>query len=121
VNVVVTNPDGQSGTLASGFTYVAPPTVSTVAPGSGTTLGGTAVTLTGTNFVTGATVKFGGIAASSVAVVSSTSLTARTPAHAAGAVNVVVTNPDGQSGTLASGFTYAAPPAAPTALSIEER
>ena len=33
-------------------------------------------------------------------VVSSTSITATTPAHAAGAVNVVVTNTDSQSGTL---------------------
>ncbi len=39
---------------------------------------------------------------------NSTSITATTPAHAAGAVNVVVTNPDTQSGTLASGFTYTA-------------
>ena len=33
-------------------------------------------------------------------VVSSTSITATTAAHAAGAVNVVVTNTDAQSGTL---------------------
>jgi hypothetical protein len=106
VNVVVTNPDTQTGTLANGFTYNPPPTLTSVTPNSGTTLGGTAVTLTGTNFVAGATVSFGGTAATGVTVVSATSITATTPAHAAGAVNVVVTNPDTQTGTLTNGFTY---------------
>ncbi|MGD0090302.1 MAG: hypothetical protein ABSE73_10315 [Planctomycetota bacterium] len=32
-----------------------------------------------------------------------------TPAHAAGPVDVVVTNPDGQSVTLTQGLTYTAP------------
>jgi hypothetical protein len=41
-----------------------------------------------------------------VTVVSSTSITATTPAHAAGAVSVVVTNTDAQSGTLTNGYTY---------------
>ena len=39
-------------------------------------------------------------------MVNSTSITATTPAHAAGAVNVVVTNTDAQSGTLTNGYTY---------------
>jgi hypothetical protein len=107
VSVVVTNTGGQSGTLTSGFTYIAPaPTVSSVSPNSGSTNGGTAVTITGTNFAAGAMVTFGGTAATNVTVASSTSITATTPAHAAGAVNVVVTNTGGQSGTLSSGFTY---------------
>src|SRR5882672_4084153 len=88
------------------------PTVGSVAPASGPTSGGTSVTITGTNFVTGATVSFGGTAATNVSVVSATSITATTPAHAAGAVNVTVTNPGAQSGTLTNGFTYTA--AAPT-------
>ena len=37
---------------------------------------------------------------------SSTSITATTPAHAAGAVSVVVTNTDTQAGTLTNGYTY---------------
>jgi hypothetical protein len=110
VVVVVSNPDGQSGTLPGGFTYSAPPapapTVAAVSPNSGPAAGGTAVTINGTNFVSGATVTFGGAIASNVNVTSSTSLTAVTPAHSAGAVNVVVVNPDGQSGTLTGGFTY---------------
>jgi hypothetical protein len=109
VSVTVTNPDGQSGTRSSGFTYTSSlpaPTVSSVAPTSGPTTGGTAVTLTGTNFVANATVSVGGSAATNVSVVNSTTITATTPAHAAGAVSVTVTNPDGQSGTRSSGFTY---------------
>jgi hypothetical protein len=106
VSVVVTNPDGQTATLASGFTFTgAAPTLTAVSPTSGSTTGGTAVTLTGTNFVSGATVTFGGTAASSVVVVSGSQITAVTPAHKQGGVSVVVTNPGGQSGTLASGFT----------------
>ncbi len=110
VDVVVTNPDTQTGTLAGGFTYVPPPTVTSVAPTSGTTLGGAAVTISGTNFIDGATVTFGGTAATGVTVNSSTSITATTPVHTAGAADVVVTNADTQIGTLAGGFTYVPPP-----------
>ena len=109
VNVVVTNSDGQSGTLSNGYTYNTTnpaPTVTAVSPTSGSTAGGTAVTITGTGFLSGATVSFGGTAATGVNVVSATSITATTPAHAAGAVNVVVTNTDAKNGTLTNGFTY---------------
>src|SRR5207302_845731 len=108
--VALTNSDGQSGTLTGGYTYTNPaPTVSAISPSSGTSSGGTAVTLTGTGFAAGATVSLGGTAATNVTVVSSTSLTATTAAHAAGAVDVVVTNSDGQSGTLTGGYTYTNP------------
>jgi IPT/TIG domain-containing protein len=117
-SVVVTNPDTQSATLTNGFTYLLPPpTVSSSSPNSGLTTGGTAITISGANFVAGATVTLGGSAASGVTVVNSTTITATTPAHAAGAVSVTVTNPDTQSGTLASGFTYTAVPK-PTLASI---
>jgi len=82
-----------------------PPTVSSVSPNSGSTAGGTAVTITGTNFAAGAAVTLGGTAATNVAVVSGTQITATTPAGSAGAVTVTVTV-SGQSGSLASGFTY---------------
>ncbi len=87
-------------------TSPSPPAPTAISPTSGTTSGGTPVTITGTNFASGATVTFGGTAATSVVVVSSTTITATTPAHAAGVVNVVVTNSNGQSGTLTSGYTY---------------
>ena len=46
---------------------------------------------------------FGGTAATNVVVVSSTTITATTPAGSAGAVTVTVTNSNGQSGSLANG------------------
>jgi hypothetical protein len=96
---------GQSGSLVNGFTYVVAPSVSGVAPNAGPATGGTAVTITGTNFATGATVKFGATAATNVAVVNGTTITATTPSGSAGAVTVTVTV-NGQSGSLANGFTY---------------
>src|SRR5205085_4739723 len=96
VNVQVINPDGQSAVLASGFSYAASPTVSSVSPNSGPASGGTAISIAGTNFVSGATVKVGGVAATGVSVVSATQVSAVAPAHAAGAVAVTVTNPDTQ-------------------------
>lgn len=96
-----------------------PPQVSSLNPNSGPTTGGTSVTIAGTNFQSSATVKFGGVAATNVTVGSSTTISATTPAHAAGAVDVLVTNPDAQSGTLPNGFTYTVPPPlAPTLASI---
>jgi hypothetical protein len=76
-----------------------------VSPSSGSASGGTGVTLTGVG-LTGATgVTFGGNAATSVNVVNSTTATAVTPAHAAGAVDVVITTPSG-SATDTNGYTY---------------
>jgi hypothetical protein len=110
VDVVVTTPQG-SGTLADGYTYIAAtPTVTSISPNSGSTAGGGSVTITGTNFTSTTSVTFGGGAATSVTVVNDTTITAVTPAHAAGAVDVVITTPAG-SGTATSGFTYIAPPA----------
>ena len=121
VSVVVTNTDAQTGTLTNGYTYTTTnpaPTVTSITPNSGTINGGTAVTVTGTGFLAGATVKLGGTAATGVTVVSSTSITATTPAHAAGAVSVVVTNTDAQTGTLTNGYTYTTTNPAPTVTSI---
>ncbi len=102
--------DGLASTLASAFTFVVlpPPTISSIAPTSGSTAGGMTVSVTGTNFAAGATLAVGGVAATGVTVVSSTSLQAVTPARAAGQADVVVTVA-GQSATLTKGFTYVAP------------
>lgn len=117
-NVVVTNPGGQSGTLNGGFVYASAPapSVSNITPNSGETAGGTGVTINGNNFVSGATVTIGTTAATNVSFVNSTQLTATTPAHAAGTVDVVVRNPDAQTGTLTNGFTFNAPPGGETLL-----
>jgi len=107
VDVAVTTPGG-TATKTAAFTFVAPtPTIATVAPASGSTLGGTVVTITGTNLAGASTVAFGGTAATSFTVDSATQVTATTPAHAAGAVNVAVTTPGGTA-TRTGGFTYVA-------------
>ena len=92
----------KAGTSTSGTA----PAVGGVSPSSGTAAGGTAVTITGSNFSAGATVSFGGVLATNVAVVTSTSITATTPAHAAGTVTVTVTNSNGQSGSLAGAYAF---------------
>src|SRR5688572_11491107 len=121
VNVVVTNSDSQSGTLTNGYTFLVPPpppVVNSITPNSGSTAGGTSVSISGSGFLPGATVLIGGTTAANVVVVNSSSITAVTPAHAAGAVNVVVTNTDGQSGTKTNGYTFVTPPAAPVVNGI---
>jgi hypothetical protein len=112
VNVVVTNTDGKSGTKTNGFTYVSgppPPSVSSVYPNFGPAAGGTGITITGSSFVTGATATLGGTAATGVTVSNSTTITATTAAHTTGSVNVVVQNPDAQTGTLVNGYFYGPP------------
>jgi len=82
-------------------------TLTAVNPNSGAAAGGTGVTLTGTG-LTGATgVTFGGTAATSVNVVDSNTVTAVTPAHATGVVDVVITTPSGGA-TCPGCFTYPA-------------
>jgi formylglycine-generating enzyme required for sulfatase activity len=97
---------GGTASLTNGFTYVAPaPTVSSVSPTSGSTLGGTAITITGTNLTGASSVTVGGVAATSVVVVSPTRITAVTPAGTAGAKTVAVTTAGGTA-TVTGGFTY---------------
>ena len=84
------------------------PTYTSVDVSSGSYLGGTAVVITGTGFVDGATVTYGGSPAS-VTFVSSTTLNTTTPGHAAGAVDIVITNPGTPGTCTATGsgaFTY---------------
>ena len=109
--VVVVNPDGQSAVLSSNFVYIPPPTIASISPDTGTISGGTIVTITGTNFITGMTATVGGANCSSLTVASATQITCTTPARTtAGSVNVVVTNPYSKFATLSSSFTYIIPP-----------
>lgn len=78
-----------------------------VAPTEGPIAGGTLVTLTGAGFADGMTVRFGSGAAVDATVESPTRATATTPpSPVAGAVTVVVRNPDGESDSRAAAFTY---------------
>jgi hypothetical protein len=84
------------------------PTVASILPDSGTTLGGTPVTITGTNFLDGATVTIGGNPCTNVSFVDAATLTAVTPAGT-GNQDVVVTNA-AEIGTLVAGYEYIYPP-----------
>jgi hypothetical protein len=116
VDVTVTTPLGTSATSSSDrFTYTAAPAPSVTSLGttSGSTGGGTSVTISGSNF-TGATgVFFGGLAATSFTVNSDTSITAIAPAQFAGTVDVTVSTYSGTSATSSSdrySYTVASPP-----------
>ena len=99
----------QTAPYTIGGSGPAAPTVSAINPSFGATGGGTTVTVTGTNFIVGATVKFGAATASNIVVVSGTSLTATSP-PGAGAVDVTVTTAGGTSATSAADrFTYGPP------------
>jgi len=106
-NVVVTTPGG-TGTGSGLFTYIAPPTVTGIAPPSGPPAGGTAVTISGTNLSGATSVTIGGAGATSVVVVNPSTITAVTPAGTMGARDVAVTTPGG-TGSVTGLFTYMAP------------
>lgn len=96
----------RGGSFNQAAAYDSQVSVTSVTPDTGDAAGGTSVTIAGKGF-TGATgVTFDGSSATSLVVVSDTSITCDTPAHAAGAVDVVVTTPGG-SGTGINAFTYA--------------
>ena len=110
VDVLVTNPDNQSATSISGFSYTNPPVIASIIPSIGATTGGTSITITGSGFVAATTVTVGGTACTTVTVNNPSEIICVTPAGASGGANVVVTNPDTQSATQALGFVYTVPP-----------
>jgi hypothetical protein len=89
------------------------PTVTAIGPSSGWFLGGTPVTIRGTDFETASAVSFGETPASGYSVDSETQITAISPPGSAGAtVDVSVVTSAGTSATgAADKFTYTARPA----------
>lgn len=89
-----------------------PMVLSAVAPKTGSTAGGTPLTITGSGFVAGGAlaVSVGGVAATNVVRQSATTLTAIAPAHATGTVSIAVTNGSGGAAqTLTNSYFYAPP------------
>lgn len=90
---------------------MAAPTVTSISPPTGDTVGGTVALIKGTSLHTTTGVTIGGTTVATfenVASAAGTSLYVIVPAHSAGLVDVVVTNPDG-SGTGSNAFTYTVP------------
>ncbi len=96
-----TNSIAQAFTVT--YTPVPAPTISSIVANSGPPSGGTSITING-SYLLYPTVTIGGSAAT-VTASTANSITVTTPAHAEGAVNVVVTVPNG-SVTSTGGFTY---------------
>jgi hypothetical protein len=99
--------------LAAGLAIPAPtpvaaanPTFSSISPSSGTQAGGTTVTITGTNFFPNVTVYIGAAPATNVQVISSTQITATTPAGFLGAANLLIINSDSSSVTATSAYYF---------------
>jgi streptogramin lyase len=119
VSVTVTTSAGTSAANAAAtFTYEKPgvPAVTAVTPSSGYSVGGTPVTVSGTNLTNGE-VEFNGTQASDVSCLATT-CSAVSPAGSAGTVDVQVVTDGGTSATSsADQFTYLTPPA-PTVTGI---
>jgi len=108
--------------VADRFTYLAPtqPLIYAVDPNQGTTGGGQVVFLTGKGFGGATAVSFGGVTATSFHVDDDNSMTATSPAHVAGTVDIAVSGPAGVSptGSAADQFTYGAP-STPTVSALD--
>ena len=124
VDVTVTTPAGTSA-VSSGdsFQYVAVgPAVTSLGTTSGPTVGGTAVTINGSNLLGTTGVSFGSTPAVFFQVLSDSQIKAISPLAAAGAVQVTVTTPDGTSPTgSGTTFTYNVDPSAtPTVTGLSQ-
>lgn len=109
VVVKVTNPDGQYGTI--GYSYKTDPIVTSIDPNNGPLAGGNTIYFNGKYFMNGITVTIGGKPAPVTVFTSSTYFRVTVPeGDAPGAVDVVLTNPDGTTVTVPGGYTYNAPP-----------
>jgi hypothetical protein len=117
----VVNIHTPNGTASTTFTFVTPgppPTVTAVSPTSGLSTG-TSVTISGTGFTGADSVTFGGVAADAYLVSSATTIIAESPNEPAGTVDVIVTTPNGTSGSSpADQFTAVAPGPPPTITSV---
>ena len=108
VNVQVSTATNSSANSPSNrFTYLAiDVTVNGVNPSSGSSSGGTSVSISGSGFTGATSVSFGGVAAA-FSVTSDTQLTALSPFHVVGTVDIRVSSPVGTSpNTSADNFTY---------------
>jgi hypothetical protein len=103
---------GRADALATAIaTYIPPPTVTSILPTAGPIAGGSVVTITGTSLTGATAVSFGTTAATLFTVVNVTAVTATTPAHAAGTVDVTVTTLGGTSAKSSSDqYSFAAVP-----------
>lgn len=99
-------PEGSGVAVAFSPPGLLPPTIAAISPSSGSSAGGTSLSIRGTGFGAGTTVLIGGTECSNVQVSSFSSLSCVAPGGMAGAQTVSVITPLRGSGILAGGFTY---------------
>jgi uncharacterized repeat protein (TIGR02543 family) len=102
-------PEGSNTFILNGGTVIynnnTPPQITGISPNSSPAPGGASVTITGSGFVSGVTVKIGGIAATDVTVTGSTQITCTIPSGSAGNATVLMET-SGGAAALTDGFTY---------------
>ena len=107
VDITVATPSGASSTLRQGYRYDIFGATSVV-PAAGIPEGGNIVSIFGTGLNDANSVTFGGVEAGFLYLgISDTELPVYVPAHAAGAVDVVVIYSTGQQSRIVNGYTYA--------------
>ena len=82
------------------------PSITSISPTYGSTLGNTVLSITGLNFQPGLAVKVGTAMATNVVYINSSLVKALTPAGLPGSVSVSVTNPDATPVVQPNAFTY---------------
>jgi len=98
VTMTATDPAGNTSEFSQRLPF-------SITPASGPSAGGTGVTIAGTDFEDGATVTIGGVPATTINVLDFNHISAAAPPLPAGSLNdVVVTMPEGITGTLEKGF-----------------
>ncbi|MBX3469824.1 MAG: tandem-95 repeat protein [Planctomycetes bacterium] len=120
-HVIVFRAGDESATVKLSHPAVAP-TLSLLGVTDGSRGGGVKVVITGTGFVAGMVVRFGGVDATDVEVASATELSCVTPAGDVGSVDVTVIHPEELEASLEAAFAYtnAAPEALDAELDAEE-
>ena len=98
IAVTATDPNGNTSEFSQRIIF-------SISPVSGPDAGGTSFTVSGTDFADPTTVTVGGVAATGVTFVNDHQLSATMPAFPPGtSQDVVVTTPDGTTGTLIKGW-----------------
>ncbi len=105
--ITIETPQGNVTSGSGLFTYLNAPTISSVSPNTGATVGGNSVVITGTNFNNATVVKIGSTNVTSYTVDSATQITAVTPSGSVGsAQTITVETPQGNVTSGSGLFSY---------------
>jgi YVTN family beta-propeller protein len=115
-NVSVTTPGGTTPESMP-YTYLTPvPTISGFTPTTGSTAGGTQITITGTGLTGTTAVSIAGVPAAGIQVLNDTTIVATTTPNAPTTGPITLTTPGGTATSAPNNYTYLTP--APTLTAI---